>query len=59
MRQFQIATLGFPFVYLHSNDERRMWALLAANIAIGIAGWLVLYGLMAVSHRERHSCEAE
>jgi hypothetical protein len=38
IRQFQIATLGFPFVYLHSNDDRRMWALLAANIVVGITG---------------------
>jgi hypothetical protein len=38
-------TLGFPFVYLSLGKGQRMSALVA-DIVVGIAGWLVLYGLM-------------
>jgi hypothetical protein len=46
LRQVKTATLGFPLAYWHFEADRRIWALLAANIAIGIAGWVLLYGLM-------------
>jgi hypothetical protein len=45
MQQMQTATLGFPLVYWHFDSERRLWPLVA-NILIGLAGWLLLLGLL-------------